>query len=304
MANFTITQTGSGNNEVYRQVYALYEQLLGRDPDAGGFAFWTGSGGAALGQMADSFLTSPEAFNIDFVTMAVYQAATGAPPSFAQYTAVVAALRAGSTSVTGLFNSLIGHGGYNANTLYANLLNRLPSTQEANNANPNLANAFAGLVGYPNGNTPVQTPNNEFQSTDVFHGSLSSDHSNGLYTQMLYYVILPSRDPTPAAWPSGPASPTVAVPAFCSRGARASTGASRFWGRAHPTRALLAVRNSRACSPTRPPIRAATVGSGRRPRPARGLLLAVCGFVAHATEPLPCRTTFRAPMSATNVARL
>ena len=55
-----VTEAGSGDNEVYRQVYALYEQLLGRDPDPAGFAFWTGTGGAALGQMADSFLTSPE----------------------------------------------------------------------------------------------------------------------------------------------------------------------------------------------------------------------------------------------------
>ena len=33
--------------------------------------FWTGVGGVGLGQMADDFLTSPEAFNSDFTVMAV-----------------------------------------------------------------------------------------------------------------------------------------------------------------------------------------------------------------------------------------
>ena len=101
-----MTEAGSGDSQVYREVYALYEQLLGRDPDPAGFAFWTGSGGAGLGQMADSFLTSPEAFNSDFVVMAAYQAATGAPPTFAQFTAAVTAIRAGTQTVAGLFNSL------------------------------------------------------------------------------------------------------------------------------------------------------------------------------------------------------
>ena len=97
--------------------------FLGRDPDPAGFAFWTGSGGAGLGQMADSFLTSPEAFNSDFAVMAAYQAATGAPPTYAQFTAAVTSVRAGTQTVAGLFNSLIGSG-YTATTLYQNLLNR------------------------------------------------------------------------------------------------------------------------------------------------------------------------------------
>ncbi len=36
-ATYTVTEAGSGNSQVYREVYALYEQLLGRDPDPGGF---------------------------------------------------------------------------------------------------------------------------------------------------------------------------------------------------------------------------------------------------------------------------
>ncbi|HTX39950.1 MAG TPA: FG-GAP-like repeat-containing protein, partial [Bryobacteraceae bacterium] len=71
-ATYSITETGNADSEVYRQIYVLYEQLLGRDPDAGGFAFWSGGGGAQLGTMADDFLTSPEAFNSDFAVMAAY----------------------------------------------------------------------------------------------------------------------------------------------------------------------------------------------------------------------------------------
>ena len=189
-ATYVVTEAGSGDNPVYRQVYALYEQLLGRDPDSAGFTFWTGSGGAALGQMADSFLTSPEAFNIDFAVMATYQAATGNPPTYAQYASAVAAVRSGAQSIAGLFNSLTG-GGYSATNLYQNLLGRAPTAGEISQANgAGLANWFETLIGYPNSTTPVNSPNNEFQSTGTFH----TDHSNALYVRMVYYVTL-SRDP-------------------------------------------------------------------------------------------------------------
>jgi len=188
--DYTVTESGSGDNQVYRQVYALYEQLLGRDPDAAGFAFWTGSGGAALGQMADSFLTSPEAFNSDFAVMAAYQAATGTPPTYAQYAAAVAAVRSGGQTIAGLFNSLIGSG-YSATNLYQNLLGRAPTPSEISQANPvGFAVWFENLIGYPNSATPVNTANNEFQSTGSFH----TDHSNPLYVRMVYYVTV-SRDP-------------------------------------------------------------------------------------------------------------
>ena len=192
---FTVSQTGSGDNEVYRQVYALYEQLLGRDPDGPGFGFWTGSGGAGLGQMADSFLTSPEAFNSDFAVMATYQAANGTPPTYAQYAAAVPKIRNNTLTVTQLFNSLIG-GSYSANTLYQNLLNRAPTGSEVTNANSaGLAATFEALIGYPNSATPVNSPNNEFQNTGIY--ASGPDHSNALYMQMVYYVTV-SRDPDPA----------------------------------------------------------------------------------------------------------
>ena len=188
-ATYSVIGAGSANSQVYREVYALYEQLLGRDPDPAGFAFWTGSGGAGLGQMADSFLTSPEAFNSDFVAMATYQAATGSAPTYAQFTAAVAGIRGGQT-VASLFRSLTA-AGFSANDLYENLLNRPPTAAETSSASQaGLASWFETMIGYPNSATPVNTPDNEFQST----GTYRVDHTNPLYVAMLYYAIL-GRDP-------------------------------------------------------------------------------------------------------------
>jgi hypothetical protein len=193
-ASYSVTEAGSGDGQMYREVYAVFEQLLGRDPDPAGFAFWTGQGGAGLGQMADSFLTSPEAFNTDFAVMATYQAATGGPPTYSQFAAAVASVRSGTQTVPGLFNALIG-GGFTATTLYQNLLNRAPSGGESNSAEAaGLAPWFEALIGYPGSTTPIHSPNNEFQSTGTYQTTLAADHTNALYVEMLYYVIL-GRDP-------------------------------------------------------------------------------------------------------------
>jgi uncharacterized repeat protein (TIGR02543 family) len=191
-ATYIVTEAGSADSQVYREVYALYEQLLGRDPDSAGFAFWAGSGGAGLGQMADSFLTSPEAFNSDFAVMAAYQAATGGPPTYAQFAAAVASVRAGTQTVGGLFNALIG-AGYTAATLYQNLLNRAPAASDSACIGTGLGACFETIVGYPSSTTPVGATNNEFQSTGSYRTPLAADHTNGLYVQMIYYVTV-SRD--------------------------------------------------------------------------------------------------------------
>jgi len=195
-ATYSLTEAGNADSEVYRQIYALYEQLLGRDPDAGGFGFWSGAGGAGLGQMADSFLTSPEAFNSDFAVMAAYQAATGAPPTFAQFTVAAASLRAGVQTVPGLFNSLSG-AGYSAASLYQNLLGRAPGTNDSACINSGLSQCFQNIIGYPAANTPVGAPNNEFQNTGSYRAG--PDHSNALYLQMIYYVTV-SRNPDPGGF--------------------------------------------------------------------------------------------------------
>jgi len=191
-ATVTVTEAGDAESLPFRQVRALYESVLGRDPDSGGFAFWTGAGAAGLGQMLDSFLTSPEAFNNDFAVMAAYQAATGAPPSYNQYLPAVNAVRAGTQTIGGLFGSLIaGNASFAAGTLYQNLLNRPAMPAEASNCT-NLTACFQTLIGYPAAGTPYAAANNEFQSTGSF--SHLADHTNPLYITLLYDVIL-GRDP-------------------------------------------------------------------------------------------------------------
>ena len=128
-ASYLVTEAGSADNLTYREVYALYEQLLGRDPDQSGFAFWTNLSAVGLGQMGDDFLTSPEAFGSDFAVMAAYQAALGTPPTYGQFAAALADIRTGRQTVAGLFNSLI-NGNYGAVNLYQNLLGRQPLASE------------------------------------------------------------------------------------------------------------------------------------------------------------------------------
>ncbi|HTX34752.1 MAG TPA: DUF4214 domain-containing protein [Bryobacteraceae bacterium] len=193
----TLAVTVAGDAEVLldREVRALYQSILGRDPDAGGFQFWTGTGSAGLGQMADSFFTSPESFNTNFAVMAAYQAATGAAPTYAEFVTAVAQVRAGMLP-TALYTSLSAPNSPSAMSLYENLLNRAPSATESTNCGANLANCFANLIGYPGSNSPVSATNSEFQSTGTFQNLMSAvgDHTNALYVRMLYFTIL-GRDP-------------------------------------------------------------------------------------------------------------
>ncbi len=196
------TQPASSAPLLDRQVTALYQSILSRDPDPGGYAFWTGPGAptgvATLSQMADDFLTSPEAFNSDFAVMAAYQAATGAPPTYAQFTSAVSAIRLGGQTVPGLFTALTAANlSYSAESLYRNLLSRAPTAAEAGPCTA-LAACFQTLIGYPAATTPASAANNEFQSTGSFANvaSAAGDHTNALYITMLYFVIL-DRDPDP-----------------------------------------------------------------------------------------------------------
>jgi hypothetical protein len=192
-----LSQPGSTAPLLDREVTALYQTVLGRDPDPQGYAFWTGSGAAGLGQMVDSFLTSPEAFNSDFAVMAAYQAATGAPPDYAEFTAAVSGLRLGTQTIPGLFNSLIAaNPSYSAATLYQNLLSRATTAADNTCIGTGLAACFQTITGYPASATPADATNNEFQSTGTFANltSATGDHTNNLYITMLYFVIL-DRDP-------------------------------------------------------------------------------------------------------------
>src|SRR5262249_47981844 len=154
-----------------REVTALYQSIFGRDPDAGGYSFWTGGGTASLVQMADSFLTSPEAFNNDFAVIAAYQAVIGTPPTYPQFSAAVLAVPLNQQSVPGLFSGILPVNGFTAVTLYQTLLNRAPAVAEANACTP-LVSCFQSIIGYPSSNTPIGATNSEWQSTGTFANTL------------------------------------------------------------------------------------------------------------------------------------
>jgi hypothetical protein len=200
-----VSEAGDTEVTLIREVRTLYQALLGRDPDAGGFAFWTSTGVAGLGQMADSFLTSPEAFNSDFGAVAAYQAGAGQLPTYAQFTAAIPAIRSGTQTVPGLYLSLAGTSAEatqaTTTSLYQHLLNRTPDPVENLLADIlGLGYTFQALTGFPapaiGATAAIGAAANEFQSTGTFH----ADHTNALYIAMLYYTIL-GRDPDPAGTP-------------------------------------------------------------------------------------------------------
>jgi len=208
----TVTQPASTAPILDLEVTALYQQILGRDPDAGGYAFWTGPGTPGglngLGVMADDFFTSPESYNTNFGVIAAYKAATGASPTYAEFTAAVQglSLRYGTQTVGGLFSSLIaGNTGYSAASLYQNLLGRPNGAGDAACLANGLQACFLSIIAYPANATPVGPgTNNEFWSTGTFANhtasctsgtcTVSMDHTNLLYIDMLYFTTL-SRDP-------------------------------------------------------------------------------------------------------------
>jgi hypothetical protein len=204
----TVTQTASTAPILDLEVTALYQQILGRDPDSGGYPFWTGQGAAGLGQMADDFFTSPESMNTNFAVIAAYQAATGAPPTFAVFTTMTQdlAARYGTLTPASIFNTLTaGVSNYTAASLYQNLLGRATTAGDATCINSGLTNCFLTLIGYPASATPVGPGTNmEFWSTGTFANHTASctagtctvpgDHTNNLYIYMLYFTTL-GRDP-------------------------------------------------------------------------------------------------------------
>jgi len=172
------------------QVRALYESVLGRDPDSAGFQFWTGVGSSGLGQMVDDFLTSSEGVNTDFQVMAVYKAFLGTP-SFNAYTTAVTNLRSGgATGVAQLITALLGSDSPSTaaiQTMYMGLLARQPTAVELAQAMAHpLDTTFASIYG-----------GNEFRNIGT--SQFLPDHSNAMYIWMLYFVIL-GRDPDPAGF--------------------------------------------------------------------------------------------------------
>ena len=110
-SQFLVSQPGSEAPLRNRQVVGLYQALLGRDPDSGGYAFWTGTG-LQLNQMVDEFLTSPEGLSTDFLVLAIYQAVLGRAPSFDEWLAAVNGMRHGSQTAGQLTSVLLSSSEY------------------------------------------------------------------------------------------------------------------------------------------------------------------------------------------------
>ena len=175
-----VTETASPLTLTQRQIVALYQQIFNREPDQGGFNFWSGQGAAGLGQMADSFFLSPEAMSTDFLVLEEYQAALGRFPTFAEYTAALGSIRGGTQSPSGLFTQLLGTSTNSTvitTSIYLNLLGRAPSATELSAGSALTPfQLFTNLIGgaeFKNQSTPQ-----------------TADHSNFLYIRMLYFIIL------------------------------------------------------------------------------------------------------------------
>jgi ankyrin repeat protein len=192
----TIQEAGSTEPLLNRQAAFLYQQVLGREPDAGRRF-------PALGRLGADLLDSQEARDTDFQAMAMYQAINGSAPGYPAYLELLQALRNGTpaasqstaSQLTALqFTAMLNRSSCGRNPratvecLYQNMLGRAPAPAELS----------AGIMQQP---FPVFTSictGPEFQST----GGFKADHTNTLYVTMLYYLLL-ERAPTEselAAW--------------------------------------------------------------------------------------------------------
>jgi hypothetical protein len=188
----TIEEAGSTAPVLDRQVTYLYQHILGREPDASGFALWTGPSDtgapSVLGRMTADLLNSAEAQDSDVSVMAMFQAINGSAPDYATWLAALQALRNGSTAQA-QFAAILGSSSCGRGTqatfecLYGNMLGRGPTSGELTAA---LAaqpfKLFTGLLTSP-----------EFRRTRAF----AKDYSNPIYVTMLYYLIL-ERPPNPS----------------------------------------------------------------------------------------------------------
>jgi uncharacterized protein len=182
----SINQAASTAPALIRQVTFLYQQILGREPDAAGLAFWTAQGPGALARMTADFLNSKEARDSDFAVMAMYQAIEGSAPGYSTYLAALQALRNGTAAPSQFMAILAGSSCSSSaqatvECLYENLLDRAPTSAEIAAGVPQAPFAvFTSLLASP------------------------ADHTNSLYVTMLYYLLL-ERPPSAselAAWVS------------------------------------------------------------------------------------------------------
>jgi len=185
---FTAIQNGSTEPLLPRAVRALYQSILGREPDQAGFEFWTGNGAPAdssgailVNGMADDFYRSPEFRDTGFAALAIYQAVTGQLPGFDQWSSAVDQLRGDPLAVGQLTDSLSGSMS-DAAFVQQTFLNAY--------GRPASASELAGFTGQLSGGMSRYA----LLSDVVFQSGEFQSRTNAAFVNMLYYTIL-ERDP-------------------------------------------------------------------------------------------------------------
>ncbi len=173
---FTVNQAGSSETEVQRAVRALYQTILGREPDPGGWAFWTGSG-VGVNIMADDFYRSPEFQNSGFAVFSIYDTVLGRLPTFSEWSSVTTALRKRTVSLAQMVDTLAGNVTSAAfvQTAIQNGLGRAATADEVTNYGAQLDGGESKF---------------DFLNSVLFTDPAFQSNTNGAFVAMLYYTIL------------------------------------------------------------------------------------------------------------------
>jgi hypothetical protein len=131
---------GVGNTSLYQaELNGLYTTILGRAPDAAGYAFWEGSlaSGTSVAQVASAFLHSAE-YESNAIA-SYYQGFFGRTASPTEVSGWVSYIQASGASLESVADLFLTNPYYNAlhasnadfiQSLYGNLLGRQASAQE------------------------------------------------------------------------------------------------------------------------------------------------------------------------------
>jgi hypothetical protein len=214
---FTVSEAQNTNSVFFRQVLALYQQLLGREPDAAGYTYWTTGPGSTLAvstagvpqisaAQADDFMTSTEGLANNFQAILFYKALLNRQPVFSEMSTSLAAIRppAPSTGAATEFTRILGLPEYAAdygayanttagntafvNAVYLNLLGRAYNSA----SDPAYITQLTSGAITPYGVFSAVTATAEFQNTSTFR--TATDHSNSSYIDWCYLGFL-SRVP-------------------------------------------------------------------------------------------------------------
>jgi hypothetical protein len=181
---FTVTQAGSVENQLQRVVRALYQTILGREPDAGGWAFWTspsvpvdGNGVALVNVMADDFYRSAEFQGNGFAIFSIYDAVMGRLPSFAEWSAGTSAIRNLTATPAQIVDALAGTVSNAAFVQMAigNGLGRPATPAEISSYSAQLNGGQSKF---------------DFLNNVIFADPAFQNATNGAFVAMLYYTIL------------------------------------------------------------------------------------------------------------------